>query len=116
MNDNAPLLPKENKPPYRISIRMSAEERKIIGRKATLAHLSISRFLVETALHEGAMSPQDKMRLRWLLTLFEKTAERLTSLSDCPAIGRAEPAVRQELAAALHLIEALTEEMRKRIG
>jgi uncharacterized protein (DUF1778 family) len=116
MNDNAPLIPKETKPPYRISIRMSAEERKLIGRKATLAHLSISRFLVETAVHDGAISPHDKMRLRWLLTLFEKTAERLASLSECPTIVRAEPAVRQELTAALHLIEALTEEMRKRIG
>ena len=116
MNDNAPLLPKDNKPPYRISIRMSAEERKVIGRKATLANLSISRFLVESALSEAAMLPQDKMRLRWLLTLFEKTGERLRSFCDCPTLKRAEPTTRQEMLAALHLVEALTTEMRKRLG
>jgi len=116
MNNTPSDPPSPKKPPYRIAVRMSAEERTRIGRKATLAHLSISRFLVESALSEGTLLPQNKTRLRWLLTLFERTGERLRSVVACPALRRAEPATRQELTAALHLVEALTEEMRKRLG
>ena len=116
MNDPTSRAPKEKKPLYRISIRMTSEERKIIGQKATRVHLSLSRFLVESALSDEVITPQDKARLRWLLSLFEKMSDRLRSLSDCPALLRAEPAVRQELTAALHLVEALMQEMRKRLG
>lgn len=114
MDEDTPSQPKDKKSTYRISIRMSVEERKILGRKATSAHLSLSRFLVETALSDTVIAPQDKARLRWLLTLFQRTRDRLRALSASPALSQMDAAARQELRATLHLIEALTEEMCKR--
>ena len=116
MNDKNSPAPRANRSLYRISIRMTTDERKIIGRKAFLANLSVSRFLVEAACSEAALLPQDRTRLRWLLALFHRTGERLRSLSLLPLLSQAGPEARQELLSVLRLIEALEEEMRKRLG
>ncbi|RYF50241.1 MAG: hypothetical protein EOO38_06135, partial [Cytophagaceae bacterium] len=69
---------------YRIPIRMTREERAVIGKKAQDNNLSVSRYLVTVATCETDIRPEDQARLLRLKSYFDDAATRLQNLTILP--------------------------------
>jgi hypothetical protein len=103
---------------YRIPIRMTPEERRIIGRSACALNRSISRYLVELATNPAPFQPEEKARLRSLLALFKETGRELEGLLGMALFaeaGRASGEVRRRLQEANRLLAALTDQLERRL-
>jgi hypothetical protein len=103
---------------YRIPIRMTLEERRIIGTSATALNRSISRYLVDLAVKGQTIRPEEKSRLRILLVMFREAHTELQGLlgmsmfADATA-GRAE--VQGRVQEAIRLLATLTEQLERRL-
>lgn len=110
---------------YRIPIRMTREERARIGQKAQAANLSMSRYLVTSAMyydeqerHETDLSEGDQTRLRRFQSYFDEAATRLRSLSALPIFkgpGGDEMQRAARLRETLCVLESLSTEISRRL-
>ena len=103
---------------YRIPIRMTAEERSVIGKSAYALNRSISRYLVELAIKGPTFVPEERARLRLLLSLFREAQSELQgllrfSLFTEATQGKAE--VCHRVHEAIRLLATLTEQLERRL-
>ena len=103
---------------YRIPIRMTPEERKIIGKSANTLNRSISRYLVELATKGPAFLPEEKARLRLLLSMFREARGELQGLLGMSIFaeatqGRADVCGR--IREAMRLLSMLIEQLERRL-
>ena len=109
---------KKRRYPYRIPIRMTHEERRLIGQLACAVNLSVSRYLVESSLTGRAKREKDRARLQSLLALFEDTGDRIQRLLLSPLLAGKEAIVteaRTRLEKTLTLLVTLGNELRRRL-
>jgi hypothetical protein len=67
--------------PRRMLVRMTEEERRTLGKRAHAAYLSLSRYLVQTAMEGKAPPTQaEREQLERLLFLLKRAATILTQL------------------------------------
>ena len=105
--------------PCRLPIRMTPDERAIIGRKATTLDLSISRFLVESGVSDKPGSATDPARLRYLQVLFQDAANKVNALLASPLFAvknEATSEVKLRLEEAAYLLKALAGELARRLS
>ena len=103
---------------YRIPIRMTPEERKVIGRSAYALNRSISRYLVELATKGPNFLPEEKARLRMLLTVFREAQSELQGLLGMSLFadatqGKAE--ICGSIREAMRLLATLSEQLERRL-
>ena len=102
--------------PCRLPIRMTQEERAIIGKKACALNLSISRYLVENGV--GDKQREDPARLRYLQILFQDAADKAKSLLASPLFTPKDELtrdVRARLEESAYLLRALAGELARRL-
>lgn len=113
-------IPRQGRYPVRIPIRMTHDERALIGQRATALHLSISRYLVDLATRSKApLFPEDKQRLAFLRALFAGASEKVQAAlaSERLAQGGEEMArARVCLQEVLRLLEAIGKELGRRLA
>ena len=101
-----------------IPVRMTAEERRIIGRGATALQRSISRYLVEVATKGSHIRPEERARLRILLTAFgdtERELQGLLGLSLFHEATKVRPEVGRRLQEAIRLLKTLSAQLERRL-
>lgn len=119
MNEDRPPAREETRHfSYRIPIRMTPEERKIIGKSATTLNRSISRYLVELATKGPAFLPEEKARLRMLLAMFREARGELQALLGMSLFveatqGRGDVCGR--IQEAMRLLLTLSEKLERRL-
>lgn len=122
---SSPAAAPQGRYPVRIPIRMTAEERAVIGKAACALHLSISRYLVELATAKEAntsvqLRPEDRARVQFLQALFQGTSEKIKAVlvSERFVHGEGEEvrAAKFCLEEVLRLLTAIGVELGRRIG
>lgn len=119
MNEDRSLASDETRHfSYRIPIRMTPEERKVIGKSANALNRSISRYLVELATKGPAFLPEEKARLRLLLAMFREARKELQGLLGMSLFadatqGRADVCGR--IREAMRLLATLTDQLERRL-
>ena len=105
--------------PRRMLVRMTEEERRVLGRRSHAAYLSLSRYLVQTAMEGKAPPTQaEKEQLERLLFLLKRAATILTQLLSNARILRLTGANREmesHLEAAVELMTRLCNELKRRL-
>ena len=107
--------------PVRLPIRMTGEERAIIGKAAFLHNRSISRFLVELAtLEKPPLRGEERARIRFLHALFsgatDKVKTALASERWANEEGEEIAGARECLQEVLRLLDAIGQELGRRIA
>lgn len=103
---------------YRIPIRMTPDERKIIGKSAQALNRSVSRYLVELATKGPAFRPEEKARLRFLLSLFREARgelEGVLGMSRFADITHSRADVCAKVREAMRLLSSLVEQLERRL-
>ena len=105
--------------PRRMLVRMTEEERRLLGKRAHASYLSLSRFLVQTAMQGKAPPTQaEKEQLERLLFLLKRAATILTQLLGNARTLRLTGADREMesyLENAVDLMTRLCNELKRRL-
>ena len=105
--------------PHRMLIRMTEEERRILGRRSHAAYLSLSRYLVQTAMQGKAPPTQaEKEQLERLLFLLKRAATILTQLlgnARALRLTGADKEMEGYLENAVDLMTRLCNELKRRL-
>lgn len=105
--------------PRRLLIRMTTEERRTLGRKAHAAELSISRFVIQSAMRGKAPPSQaERAELESLMFLVKRAANVLTRLLANARAMRligADKEIEEQLKGASDILLRLLAELRRRL-
>lgn len=105
--------------PRRLLIRMTDEERRVLGKRAHASFLSLSRFLVQTAMQGKAPPTQaEREQLERLLFLLKRAATILTQLLGNARVLRltgVDRDMESHLVNAVDLMNRLCSELKKRL-
>ena len=105
--------------PRRMLVRMTEEERRLLGKRAHASYLSLSRYLVQTAMQGKSPPTQaEKEQLERLLFLLKRAATILTQLLGNARALRLTGADREMetyLANAVDLMTRLCNELKRRL-
>lgn len=125
---SSPSTAPQGRFPVRIPIRMTAEERAVIGKAACALHLSISRYLVELATTKEAgtaaaapaqLGQEDRARVQFLQALFQGAGEKIKAVLNSERFVRGDSEDIQVakicLEEVLRLLNAIGVELGRRI-
>ena len=120
-HNTQPTTASQGRYPVRIPIRMTDKERAVIGQSACACNRSISRYLVELATLEKSPTPlENQARLKFLYSLFQGASEKmqavLASERFIQGTGEEITAARASLQETLRLLDAIGQELGRRIG
>ena len=105
--------------PRRLLIRMTDEERRVLGKRAHAAYLSLSRYLVQSAM-QGKAPPTEAEReqLERLLFLLRRAATILTQVLGNARVLRltgVDRDMESHLVNAVELMNRLCQALKKRL-
>lgn len=103
---------------HRLLIRMTREERRLLGRKAHAAEMSLSRFLIQSAMRGKTPPTQaERAELESLMFLLRRAANilnRLLANTRAMRLVGADAEIENELKNARELLVRLLAELRRR--
>ena len=100
--------------PRHLTVRVGEDELRHLHARATLAGLSLSRYLVEAGLAEGILTPQDRAQREQALFHLRKVGVNLNQIAR--RLHRSETVSPAALTAALEATEQAVRQLAERAG